>query len=137
MSKKKKKKKFNNPYKIDNTLADEIRNIPNDGIIERAASEYRNWMASEEQKKSDPEVVAVAAALKDIYEEIKSDPEYVKAKEEFDSVVESLVSEELERRKEELKNLKEPYLEDIKRFRGCFRLAMDEITERKQKGLMK
>ena len=38
--------------------------------------------------------------------------------------------------KEEMKNLSEPYNEDIKSFENLFKLCMEEIKERKNSGLL-
>jgi hypothetical protein len=133
---KKKKTKFNNEYNIPNEKADEVRKLDNQALIERTSIEYKNWLASRDMKKNDPEITRLKDSIKDINEHIKEDPDYQKAEAAFVAVKEALVSEELARFKEELKNLNEPYNEDIKFFRGMFQLAMDEISNRKANGLL-
>jgi predicted transcriptional regulator len=131
---KRKKPKFNNQYKIDNSRADEIRSLPNDKLVERASLEYCSWKETERLKKEDPEVAAVRAKLKDVTEAIKEDPQYVKAKEDFNAVVDTLIDESEATYKEELKNLMQPFSEDLKLFRGSCRLAWDEINARRLSG---
>jgi hypothetical protein len=128
---KRKKLKFNNPYKIDNETADDIRALKDDELIDRVAKEYVSWMHTEKERREDPEIVAIRERLKDLSEDIKSDEKYKKAKEEFDAVVESLIDDSQASYKEEMKNLVEPYAEDLKLFKGCFKIAMDEVNRRR------
>jgi hypothetical protein len=127
----KRKVKYNNPYKIRNELANEIRALPNAELADRASLEYVNWMASEKLKKEDPAISAVRGSLKDISESIKDSDEYKAAKEAFDKVVDSLMDASEVTYKEELRNLLQPYVEDIKLFKGCCKIALDEINRRR------
>jgi len=137
MAKRKKKApKYNNQYKIDNKRADEIRALPNEKLIERASLEYCSWKETERLKKEDGEVAAVRAKLKDVTEAIKEDEQYIKAKEDFNAVVDSLIDESEATYKEELKNLLQPFGEDLKLFRGSCRLAWDEINTRRLNGTL-
>lgn len=129
--------KFNNKHLVENQKADEILALNNDQLLERATIEYQNWVACAEQKKEDLEIERTNDAIKFLREEIKNDPGFQKLEEEFAAKKEALVTEEQARLEEELKNLNEPYNSDIKVFRGCFRLAMDEVKERKLKGILK
>jgi hypothetical protein len=126
-----KKVKYNNPYKILNSVADEIRGLPDTQLVDRASLEYIAWMESEKLKKEDPAIVAVRGQLKDIDEAVKESEEYAAAKAAFDAVVEGLVDASREQYKEELKNLLQPYAEDIKEFKGRTRLAWDELNKRR------
>ena len=134
---KKSKRRFNNPYHIDNEVANEILALNNVEIIEKATGEYNNWWSSVRLKKNDSAILSIKSAIKDINDDIKENPEYIKLEEEFKKKKDELVSEELASFQEQLKNLNQPYNEDVKRFRDMFRLAMDEITRRKQTGSMK
>lgn len=136
MAKRGRKKKFNNPYKVDNEKANEIRSLNNSELISRTAMEYKNWMASIDLKKNDAGLALLKEQISNINEEIEENPEYVKALEEFERIKEELVSEELARLKEEKKNLLQPYNEDTKTFKGLFQLSMDELNERRSKGLI-
>jgi hypothetical protein len=123
-----------NDYGLGQFEFDEILKLNNKEIIGKASSEYANWMASEKLKKEDSELAVVTARIKELEEEIKTSDEYLKIKEKLDNLVEELTDESLARYKEEKKNLVEPYQEDIKRFRGSFKAAMDEINKRKHEG---
>lgn len=131
---KKKKQKFNNPYKVPNEKADEIFKLENEKLIQEVDVQYRNWQAVIVQKKTDPQVTDLKEQKTTIVEEIENHPKYVEAFENFKKIKEDLVTEELARIKEELKNTLEPYKEDIDHFRGMFRLCMDELNSRIQKG---
>jgi hypothetical protein len=135
--KKSKKVRFNNAYRLPNDIADEIFACDNTKIVEKATNEYNNWCASLRLKKNDSTILGVKESIKDINDNIKENPEYQKLEEEFKTKKEELVSEELASFKQQLTNLTQPYNEDIKRFRDMFKLAMDEITKRKQSGTMK
>jgi len=123
-----------NKYKVPLEKAEEILDLKNEELVSRASLEYRNWMASVDQKKEDPELNRVKEQLKNINEEIKGTPEFIKAEEAFNKVKESLVDEETARLKEELKNLMGPFTEDINAFKGMFKTAMDEMNERRIHG---
>ena len=129
--------KFNNKFAVPNDKADEILKLSNDLLIDRATIEYSNWMACVDQKREDLEIERVKDSIKNLKDEIKSDPGYIKLEEEFKAKKEELISEEQARFQEQLKNLLEPFNEDISSFRGMFRLAMEEIKERKLKGALK
>lgn len=126
-----KKVQFNNPYKVLNSVADEIRGLPDSSLVDRASLEYVAWMESERLKREDDEILAVRAMLKDIDEAVKESEEYAAAKAAFDAVVESLVDESKEQYLAQLKNLLQPYTEDIKQFKGCTKLAWDELNKRR------
>jgi hypothetical protein len=135
--KKSKKQKYNNPHKVENQVADEIRRLANVDLITRTSQEYKNWMGAEKAKKNDGEVLRIKEDIQNLRKDIKSNPEYIKLEEEFKAKKEELVTEELARLEEELKNLIQPHVEDIKGFRGKFRVAMDEVTQRKDSGALK
>jgi hypothetical protein len=128
---KRKKVKYNNPYKILNSVADEIRGLPDTQLVDRASLEYVAWMESERLKREDGEVAAVRGMLKDIDEAVKESDEYKDAKAAFDAVVEGLVDASKEQYLSQLKNLLQPYAEDIKQFKGCTKLAWDELNKRR------
>jgi hypothetical protein len=128
---KRKKVKYNNPYKILNSVADEIRGLPDTQLVDRASLEYVAWMESERLKREDGEVAAVRGMLKDIDEAVKESDEYKDAKAAFDAVVEGLVDASKEQYLSQLKNLLQPYTEDIKQFKGCTKLAWDELNKRR------
>jgi hypothetical protein len=129
-----KKAEGSNDYGIGQFEFGEILKLNNKEIIGKASSEYANWMATEKLKKEDPELSVVAAQIKSLEEDIKTSDDYLKIKEKLDEKFEELADESLARYKEEKKNLMEPYQEDIKRFRGTFKAAMDEINRRKHEG---
>jgi len=62
--------------------------------------------------------------------------EYTEVSAVTDGTKEELVTEDHARAKEELKNLNEPYNEDIKSFENLFKLCMAEIKDRKSAGLL-
>jgi vacuolar-type H+-ATPase subunit I/STV1 len=126
--------KRSNEYNLGDLDLKEILELENKDLISRAASEYANWMASEKLKKEDPEIVSISARIKELEDEIKETPEYMAIKEELDAKLEELTDESLARYKEEKKNLLEPYKEDLIRFKGAFKAAMDEINRRKFEG---
>jgi len=127
----KRKVKYNNPYKIRNELANEIRALPNGELANRASLEYTSWMASEKLNKEDSEISAVRGSLRDLSEAVKESDEYKEAKEAFDKVVDSLIDASEATYKEQLRNLIQPYAEDIKLFKGCCKIALDEINRRR------
>jgi len=129
-----KKKGTTNEYKIGEVELYEILNLKNKEIIGRASSEYANWMASEKLKKEDSKLAAVTAQIKELEDDIKTQDEYQKIKDQLDAKFEELADENLASFKEEKKNLMEPYKEDINRFKGSFKAAMDEINRRKLDG---
>jgi hypothetical protein len=133
---KKRKSKFNNPHKVPNEKASEIWSLANEKLIEEVDLHYRNWQAVNSQKKSDPQVENLKDQKVNILNEIISHPKYVEAENNFQKIKEELITEEFERIKEELKNILEPYKEDIEHFRGLFRVCMDELNNRIQKGLI-
>jgi len=129
-----KKKGNTNEYKLGDQELQDILGLGNTELIGKASSEYANWMASEKLKKEDATLAAVSAQIKDLEDDIKTQDDYQKIKEELDAKFEELADESLARYKEEKKNLMEPYKEDINRFRGSFKAAMDEINRRKHEG---
>jgi DNA-binding phage protein len=56
--------------------------------------------------------------------------------EEHKSKLEAYMTEELARYTEEHKNLLQPFNEDIARFRGMFKVAIEELDNRKDKGII-
>lgn len=128
--------KFNNPFKVPNQQATEIRSASHKELIARASIEYQNWQAVKSQKKSDPQIKNVKDDIKEFETEIKEDPRYQELEEEYKTRKEELITEDHARLKEELKNLNEPYNEDIKAFENLFKLCMDEIKTRKESGLL-
>ena len=129
-------KKFNNEYKVPNEKADEIRNLNNKELVNKASVDYQNWQAVIRQKKADTDISSTKDQIKDFMEEMKANPEYLEAEDNFKTKKEELVTEDHARLKEELKNLNEPYNEDVKSFESLFKLAMDEIDERKRSGVL-
>ena len=51
-------KKFNNEYKVPNEKADEIRNLNNKELVNKASVDYQNWQAAIRQKKAGGEAPA-------------------------------------------------------------------------------
>jgi phosphoglycerate-specific signal transduction histidine kinase len=133
---KKNKVAKNNKQGVPNDKADEIFKLSHKELVLRSSLEYANWQAVLDQKKNDGEITRIKASISDLSAEINSHPDYVKAKEELAHLKESLLTEEQARFEEELKNVSQPYNEDIKAFRDMFRLCMDEIKRRKDKGLL-
>lgn len=131
-----KKPKFNNPYKIPNEKASEVWGLPNKELVERIDVEYRNWQAVIRLRKDDAGISSLKEQKNHIQDEIKSDPRYLKAEAEFQAIKEELITEELARLDEELKNLLQPYNEDAKSFKGLFRLCIDELNRRRTAGLL-
>jgi len=136
MSKKPRKKKFNNEYKILDKDYDEIIGLDNKGLISRISLEYANWTAVEKIKKEDPKLSALKQQIKDIEEVIKENAAYQEIKSKLDEKFEELADESLPGYKEEKKNLLEPYTEDIARFKSFFKASMDEMNRRKKAGLL-
>jgi type I site-specific restriction endonuclease len=132
--KKFKKNGGSNEYKIGELDLQEILGLNNKELISKAASEYANWMATEKLKKEDPKLSAIQARIKELEDDIKQSEDYQKIKEKLDEKFEELADESLAGFKEEKKNLMEPYKEDVNRFRGTFKAAMDEINRRKLEG---
>jgi len=128
------KKKFNNSFQVPNDKAEEILQLPNKELAERSHLEYLNWQACVRVKADDPQIAKIKGSMQDINSEVKETEAYKTAKEEFDRVKEELITEELARYKEELSNVVQPFVEDIKAFRNQFRLAMGEISRRKEAG---
>lgn len=128
--------KYNNSFKVPNEKADEIRRLPHKELVSRASVEYENWQAVKRQKKNDPQIQNMRDLLKDFDQNIKADPRYQELEEDYKSRKEELVSEDHARTQEELKNLSQPYNEDIKSFENLFKLCMEEIKERKNSGLL-
>jgi len=133
----KNKVKFNNEYKIPNEKADEIWRLSNKELINRIALEYKNWTATEAQKKDDPKIAALKNQIKELMDAMKEDPAYLEAEEQFQNRKDELESEELSRYREELKNESGPYREDVALYKGLFQLSMDELDKRKSSGLLK
>lgn len=136
-SRKKRKLKFNNPHKVPNEKANEIWGLPNEQLIKEVDLQYQNWHGVLAQKKTDPLLDSLKEQKTSILEEITSHPEYVQALESLERTKNELITEELERIKEELKNTTEPYKEDADSFRSLFRLCMDELNNRIRKGIIK
>lgn len=128
--------KFNNPFKVPNDKADEIRNCLHKELVARASIEYENWLAVKQQKKNDPQIQNTKDELKVFEQEIKDDPRYQELEDDYKARKEELITDEHASLKEELKNLNEPYNEDIKAFENLFKLCMDEIKQRKASGLL-
>lgn len=128
--------KFNNSFKVPNEKADEIRRAPHKELVARASLEYENWLAVKSQKKNDPQIQNTRDQVKGYMEEIKEDPRYQELEEDYKTRKEELVTEDHATAKEELKNLNEPYNEDIKSFENLFKLCMSEIKDRKASGLL-
>ena len=128
--------RYNNKHKVPNDKASEIRNLNNKELINRVSLEYKNWEATKNRKKGDEDIVQVKNQIKDCVEEMKANPDYKEAEDEFKAFKESLITEEHARFKEELKNLTEPYNEDIKAFEAMFKVAIEELDERKSSGIL-
>jgi len=131
-----KKPKFNNEHKVPSDLANEIWGMNNKELISKSSLEYANWEAVKKQKKEDSEIIATKSMVKQLEEQMKEDPQYIEAEEKFKALKESLVTEDLARYKEELKNLNQPYSEDIRLYEGMFKVAMDEVNKRKKSGML-
>ena len=129
-------KRSNNSYKLPNQTATDIIDLNNKDLISRVALEYANWTASVNLKKEDPELKAVNAQIKDLENEVKDMDEVMELEYKLKELKESLCSEKLDTYKEQKKNLMEPYNEDIKFFKGCFQLSIDEMNRRKKEGLL-
>lgn len=136
MAKKRRKERANNAHKIPNEVATEIRQLSNDKLLDRTTLEYRNWNASIDAKKKDPELLKAWDLIKDAKEEIKSQPEYQEMVERHKAEQEAYLTEELARYNEEYKNLLQPFNEDIARFRGMFKVAIEELDDRKKRGVI-
>jgi len=131
-----KKKKCENAYNLQDSEYREILNLGNKELISRASLEYANWQAVESLKKEDASLQAVSSQIKAMEDAIKEHDEYLEIKDKLDTKFEELADESLGTYKEEKKNLMEPYKEDINRFKGCFKAAMDEVNRRKKEGLL-
>ena len=129
------KPKFNNEYKVPNQIANEIRGLSNKNLVDKATVEYQNWEAVKRQKKTDPDIKNAKDQIKEFVDEMKQNPDFIALEDEYKAKKEELVCEDHARLKEELKNLTEPYNEDIKSFESLFKLAMDEIDDRKSSGV--
>lgn len=134
---KKKGPRYNNVHKVPNEVADEIRRLSNDDLITRTTQEYTSWMGAEKAKKNDGEILKTKEDLTNLRKDIKNNPEFMKIEEEFQKKKSELITEEQAKLEEELRNLVQPHTEDIMSFRGKFRLAMDEVTNRKRSGALK
>ena len=128
--------KFNNSFKVPNEKATEIRRLPHKELVARASMEYENWMAVKMHKKLDAQLQNTRDEIKGYMDAIKEDPRYQELEEDYKTRKEELITEDHARAKEELKNLTEPYNEDIKSFENLFKLCMEEIKERKKSGLL-
>ena len=133
---KKRKKKTNNSYKLPDQVAIDILGLNNKELISRVTLEYANWTASVTLKKEDPKLKAISTQLKELEDEVKDVDEVMELEYKLKELKESLSSEKVSTYKEEKKNLLEPYNEDIKFFKICFQLSMDEINRRKKEGLL-
>jgi DNA-binding transcriptional regulator GbsR (MarR family) len=136
MAKKGRKKKNNNPYGIPNEIANEIRDLPNEALISRTTGEYRNWKAVEKQKKEDSQLSEIKKTLSELNAEIKEHPEYLELQEKLQAKEEELLSEELEKYLEMRKDLSSGYRDEIKRLKGMFYIAIEELGYRKAGGLL-
>ncbi len=132
----KKRSKANNKYKIPNDIADEIRKLSNDKLLDRTTLAYRNWEASMEAKKKGPELLKQWELLKSAKDDIKSQSEYQEMIERHKAEVDEYMTEELSRLNEEYKNLLQPFNEDVARFRGMFKIAIEELDDRKKRGVI-
>lgn len=128
--------KYNNKHKVPNEKVNEIRNLNNTDLVSRVSMEYQNWEAVKRQKKGDEEITRTKDMIKSFTEEMKANPEYQTAEEEFKAKKDELETPDHARLKEELKNLNEPYNEDIKSFEGLFKVSMEELDERKSSGIL-
>jgi chromosome segregation ATPase len=128
--------KFNNQFKVPNEKATEIVAASHKNLVTQASIEYENWQAVKSQKKNDPQIQNVRNELKELEAAIKEDPRYQELEDEYKTRKEELITEEHATLKEELKNLNEPYNEDIKSFENLFKLCMEEIKTRKEAGLL-
>jgi len=133
-SKKKKGPKFNNPYKIPNDVADDVRRLSNKDLVDKATSEYNTWKINERLKKNDGALAQKKKELKDLNQAVNTHAEVVKLQDLLKAKKLEIEDEIKATVQEELKNLNAPYNEDIKAARDLFRLAMDEISHRKQLG---
>ena len=128
--------KYNNKHKVPNDKASEIRGLNNKELVDRLSLEYRNWETVKNQKKGDEDICRTKDLIKDFTESMKADPDYQQAEEDFKAKKEELITEDHARLKEELKNLNEPYNEDIKSFEGLFKISMEELEDRKSSGVL-
>jgi hypothetical protein len=133
---KKSRAKYNNKYKIPNDKVLELRQLSNPELVGRCTLEYCNWVNTIKMKKDDAAIQNAKSAIKDIKESIKENPEFQELEAEFIKKKEELITEELAKYQEELKNLLQPYNEDVAHFRGMFKVAIEELDERKKKGLV-
>lgn len=134
--KKKKKPAFNNPYKVPNEKADEIRRLSNSELALRAAQEYKSMIGYINVKKDDVNIENMRKQIKDQSEEVESHEEVVALKEQLKAKKEEVLTENLATLKEEFKNLVQPFNEDIAATRGLFRVAMDELASRRETGVL-
>lgn len=132
----KKRAKYNNKYKIPNDTADEIRKLSNEKLLDRTTLEYRNWEGAMEAKKKDPELLRQWELLKNAKDDIKNQPEYQEMIERHKAEIEEYMTEELARLNEEYKNLLQPFNEDVARFRGMFKIAIEELDDRQKRGII-
>lgn len=133
----KKAPKYNNPYKIPSDEATEIRSLGNKEIIERASLEYNSWTAAEREKKGDPSISSLREKLTEFKKDVNSHPDVVELQEQLDAKKNELIDEQQATIEEEIKNANQPLIENVNRFRGAFRVAMDEISDRHKKGILK
>jgi hypothetical protein len=134
---KKKKIEANNPFKVPNEKADEVRGLSNDDLIIRTSMEYQNLRAAERIKKNDPELQRLKEEVATFRSEIKNNPEVMELEEQLKNKKKELVEEDQARLEEELRNQAQPFNEDIQSFRSVFMLAMDEINRRREMGVLK
>ena len=131
------KKKFNNPHQVDNEKADEILRLDNGKLVDEAASNYRGLSRVEMLKKEDGQIISLNEQLIELRDEIKNDPQVVDLEDQLKALKENLLSEEQARLEEEIKNMRQPYTEDVKTIKGIYKLCMDEINRRRDNGIMK
>lgn len=133
----KKKKKFNNPHKVPNEEADELRNLGNEDLLQKLRNFHQNLIYAERAKKSDPEIMRIKEALVEFKEEIKNHPDVVEKEEALKAFKEGLVEEEQARLEEELKNIRQPIADDVTNSRNRFRFCMEELNSRCDMGIFK
>jgi hypothetical protein len=131
---KKKKQRFNNPYKIENSVADDVRRLSNKDLVDRATLEYQNWKMYERTKKTDGEIERLRGDLKKVRDEVTNNAQVVEMKDKLKKLQDELTDAAEATLKEELKNLNQPHTEDIRKAKSLFQLALDEIANRKVMG---
>lgn len=134
MGKKASRAKYNNHFQVPNETAEVILRLSNKELADRSHLEYCNWQSVVSQKKDDPQIMRAKSSLQDVNAQVKEDPRYIAAEEELKRIKEELVSEEMARLQEELRNVIQPFTDDLKAFKNMFRLTVAEISRRKDSG---